>query len=116
VSFYPAQTLFEWLFITAAVAMILQGGLAAIARSGVSDTDQALEYELFGVPNRWLGTPNDIRLLRVRYFWPFRALPSGTERLPPWVRGTLLAARLAGFIFLCAISGFFVAAFVAAGA
>jgi len=48
--------------------------------------------QLHRLPNRWLGTPDLIQLLRVRYFLPFRALPEGSQLLEPWVRATLLAA------------------------
>ena len=104
----------ETLFLTAGVAMFLHIALSTIARRGLAN-HPALEAQLFAVPNRWLGTPDLIQLLRVRYFLPFRPLPEGSRLLEPWVQATLLAARLSGLIFLCAILGFFIAAFIDAG-
>jgi hypothetical protein len=104
----------ETLFFTAGVAMLLHIALSTIARRGLA-SHPAIETELFAVPNRWLGAPDLIQLLRVRYFLPFRELPEGSHVLEPWVRGTLLAARLSGLIFLCAILGIFVTAFIDAG-
>ena len=104
----------EMLAFTAGVAMLLHIALSIIARRGLA-TYPVLEAQLFAVPNRWLGGPGLIQLLRVRYFLPFRALPEGSHVLEPWVRATLLASRLSGLIFLCAILGFFVAAFIDAG-
>jgi len=104
----------ETLFLTAGVAMLLHIALSTIARRGLA-SHPVIEAELFAVPNRWLAAPDLIQLLRVQYFLPFRALPKGSHVLKPWVRGTLLAARLSGLIFVCAILGFFVAAFIDAG-
>jgi len=102
------------LAFTAGVAMLLHIALSIIARRGLASYP-LLEAQLFAVPNRWLGGPDLIQLLRVGYFLPLRALPEGSHALEPWVRATLLAARLSGLIFLCAILGFFIAAFIAAG-
>jgi hypothetical protein len=102
------------LFLTAGISMFLHLALGAILRRGLSN-HPAIEDELFAVPNRLLGTPNFIRLLRVRYFMPFRALPEEAHRLKPWVRITLVATRITGLCFICAILGFFVAAFVEVG-
>ena len=70
---------------------------------------------LFGVPNRPLGTPEGIRLLRFRYFFPSRRMPAELLSLGADVRLPLAAARLSGFCFLCAILGFFAWSFVVAG-
>ena len=94
--------------------MLLHIALSTIARRGLG-SHPLIEAELFAVPNGWLGMPDLIRLLRVRYFLPFRALPVGSHMLEPWVRATLLAARVSGLIFICATLGFFMAAFVEAG-
>lgn len=94
--------------------MALHLALCLVLRRGLAG-QRAVEDELFAVPNRLLGTPYFMRLLRVRYFLPFRALPEGTHLLEPWVRATLLAARLTGLCILCAILGFFATAFVEAG-
>jgi hypothetical protein len=67
-----------------------------------------LEAQIFYARNRWLRGS----VLRVRYLLPFRVLPEGSHALEPWVRATLLAARLSGLIFLCAILGIFVAALI----
>jgi hypothetical protein len=104
------------LFLAAAVAMLSHVALSAIVRSALGSSEhQALRDELFAVPNRWLGRSTGTRYLRVGYFLPFRALPSGADQLPPWVRATLLAARVCGLCFVCAILGFFVALFIQVG-
>jgi hypothetical protein len=100
----------EILPLTAGVALLLHTALSIAARRGLA-SHPALEVQLFAAPNRWLRGP----VLRARYFLPFRALPEGSHALEPWVRATLLAARLSGLIFLCAILGIFVAAFIDAG-
>jgi hypothetical protein len=102
------------LLLTAGGAMLVHFALCAIARRGLG-RNPAIERELFTVPNRWLGAPDLIRLLRVRYFLPFRALPEGSHVLESWVRTTLLAARVSGLIFVCAIICFFIAVFIEAG-
>ena len=102
------------LFLTAGISMFVHLALCVILRRGLLN-HPAIEDELFATPNRPLGTPNFMRLLRVRYFMPFRALPVEAHRLELWVRITLLATRVTGLCSICAILGFFVAAFVEAG-
>ena len=103
-------------FLAAAVAMLSHLALSGIVRGALSSPeDQGLLDELFAVPNRWLGSPTGSRYLRVRYFFPFRALPSGADRLPPWVRAALFAARVCGLCIVCALLGFFVALFIEVG-
>jgi hypothetical protein len=94
------------MFLHLALCLVLRRGLAC---------HPAIEDELLGVPNRVLGTPAFIRLLRVRYFLSFRVLPEGMHLLEPWVRVTLLVTRVTGLCFFCASLGFFVAAFIEAG-
>lgn len=86
--------------------MLLHLALGALTRRGLMDRP-SVDAELFGVANRFLGTPTRIRLLRVRYFLPIRRLPNGVAELDPWVRTSLTAARVTGFCFLCAMVGFF---------
>jgi hypothetical protein len=69
---------------------------------------------LFGVPNRPLGTPDGIRLLRFRYFFPSRYIPGELLSLGIDVRLSLAMARLSGFCFLCAALGFLAWPFVIA--
>ena len=104
------------LLITGGAAMLLHLALCAVARRGLRDmTNRAIDEALFSVPNRWLGAPDLIRLLRFRYFVPFRALPDGAYLLEPWVRATLLGARICGLYFVCAMVGFIAVQFVEAG-
>jgi hypothetical protein len=102
------------LFLTAGISMFVHIALCVILRRGLLN-HPAIEDELFATPNRPLGKPNFIRLLRVRYFMLFRALPEEAHGLEPWVRITLLATRVTGLCFICANLGFFVAAFIEAG-
>ena len=104
------------LMLIAGAALLSHLALCSIVRRGLSGTEhRALEDQLFAVPNRPLGTPNRFRLLRVRYFLPFRALPASASELEPWIRATLWAARITGLCFACASLGFVAAAFVEAG-
>ena len=110
------------IFVSAGAAMLLHTVLCGVLRRALIDGEhQALANELFAIPNRWLGTPRAnplIRpnpLLRVRYFFPFHVMPSGVDQLSPSVKATLFAARATGLYFLCAILGFFVAAFIESG-
>jgi hypothetical protein len=104
----------DTLFLTAGVAMFLHLALCVVLHLALTG-HPAIVDELFAVPNRLLGTPDVIRLLRVRYFLPFRAPPEGMRLLEPWVRVTLLATRATGLCVLCASLGFLAAAFVEAG-
>jgi hypothetical protein len=101
----------EAVTITAAVAtvaLLLQTTLLdIIVRRGLA-SHPVLKAQLLVAPNRWLLRP----VLRLRYFLSFRALPEGSHALEPWVRATLLAARLSGLIFLCGILVIFVAALI----
>jgi hypothetical protein len=106
----------DFLLVTGAAAMFLHVTLCAIARFGLRGPDnRAIDEALFAVPNRRFGTPDLIRLLRFRYFFPGRALPDGADQLNPWIRAALLGARLSGLYFVCAILGFIAAQFLEAG-
>ena len=63
------------------------------------------------IPDRPLAQTSSIRLLRVQYYLPWRSLPPSTNELEPWVRRTLLASRITGFLFVASITGFFLAMF-----
>jgi hypothetical protein len=96
------RTVFQAVTITAAgaaVALLLHTTLLSIIAGRGLASHPVLKAQLLVAPNRWLRGP----VLRLRYFLPFRALPEGSHALEPWVRATLLAARLSGLIFLCAI-------------
>jgi hypothetical protein len=105
----------EVFFYTAGIAMLAHMALSAVAVRSLAE-HSAVAAELFAVPNRPLGTPGWIRLMRVRYFLPFSAMPETTRTLDSGIRGLLWATRLTGFCFACAILGFFISAFVEAGA
>ena len=80
--------------------------------------DTELEAKLFGTPNRILGTPDLARLLRVRYFIPWTALPQGASVLDSRTRAVLVVSRLSGFAFILCVAAFFLTMFaqVAQGA
>src|ERR1700751_5771660 len=108
----------EVLFNTAGIAMLAHFALSFVSvRSLVNHP--AVAAELFAVPNRLLGTPEWtpqwMRLMRVRYFLPFRAMPKCTRTLDAGVRRVLRATRLTGFCFPCALLGFFISVFIEAG-
>jgi hypothetical protein len=85
--------------------MLAHMTLSAVALRDLAN-HPAVAAELFAVPNRPLGTPDWIRLRRVRNFLPFKAMPESTRTLDSDVRGLLWATRLTGLCFACAILGF----------
>jgi hypothetical protein len=96
----------DFLFVTASYAMLLHLVLCEVVRRRLKRTgNSAMDDALFAIPNRWLNPPGVFRLLRLRYFLPFLALPSDASGLEPWVRTTLLAARVCAFYFACALVG-----------
>ena len=97
----------------AGLAMILHGALCVVALRTIHSPE--IETQLFAVPNRLFGTPQVIRLMRVRYYWPFVSLPREARMLTSRVRAIILAARLTGLCCLCALLGFLATAFVEAG-
>jgi hypothetical protein len=101
------------LLFTAGAALVSHVALSAIVRRALRSSEHhALHEELFAVSKPdWLDS-SETRDLRFRYYLPFRALPSGADRLPSWVRATLFAARVSGFCFVCAVLGWFVAVFL----
>jgi hypothetical protein len=116
----------EFFLTVAGAGMLLHIALCAVVLRALRGSEyHAIAGELFAVPNQWLGAPDQIdqmrvlgvqiRLLRVRYFFPFRALPPGASKLEPWVGASLFAARLAGLTFACGMLGFLVTALIEAG-
>jgi hypothetical protein len=94
--------------------MLAHMALSAVALRSLAN-HPGVAAELFAVPNRPLGTPDWIRLMRVRYFLPFKAMPESTRTLDAGVRGILWATRVTGLCFACAMLGFFISVFVEAG-
>jgi hypothetical protein len=96
----------DFLFVTASYAMLLHLVLCAVVRRRLKRTgNSAIDDALFAIPNRWLNPPDVFRLLRLRYFLPFLALPNYASALEPWVRTTLLVARVCALYFVCALLG-----------
>ena len=102
-----------FLFYVAGYAMLTHVVLCFILRRGLGKGSD-IEGEILAILNRWLGSPIDFRLLRVRYYWPWTALPAGTKALAPWVRTTLTMARITGLLFPLGLLGFFVGVFLTA--
>jgi len=100
----------EFFLMAGGVAMFAHLGLCALLLRGLENNGSFREA-LMAIPNRPLGTPLSIRLLRARYYLPWQSLPPGASDLEPWVRRTLLASRIAGFLFAVSVIGFFVAIF-----
>jgi hypothetical protein len=71
--------------------------------------------KLFAVPNAWLGTEQLLprfRLLRVRYYAPWRSAPDEMRDEPALVQWLFFVARLTGFLVPAALVGFFLSAFL----
>jgi hypothetical protein len=97
-------------FYCAGFAMLVQLISSVMLRRMLDDAE--LEAELFGTPNRILGTPDVARLLRVRYFFPWVKMPRGASTLDLPTRVLLAVARLSGFAFFVGVSAFFLAMLV----
>jgi hypothetical protein len=106
------------LFNIAGIALGAHVVLSFVTVRGLADYP-IVAAAVFTAPNRLLGTPawmpQWMQLMRVRYFWPFRALPVGTASIEAGMRRLLLATRLAGFCFACSLLGFFVSLLIEAG-
>ena len=98
----------------AGLAILLHIGACVFVLLAINSPDVATQ--LFAVPNNWLGPPPAIRLMRVRFYWPFVSLPSEVRMLESRTRAMIFVARLTGLGFFCSMFGFFVAAFVEAAA
>jgi hypothetical protein len=96
------------LLLMAGSAMLAHFGLCWLLRRGLAD-DTAAARDLMAIPNRPLGTPDYVRLLRVRYYFPWSSLPPSASDLDGRVRLILMAARVTGFIFAICIFGVLVA-------
>jgi hypothetical protein len=101
------------LLLAAGIAMLAHVVLSRAAVRSLADYPSVLT-DLFAVPNQPLGTPEGFRLMRVRYFWPFRALPEAARSLDPGIQRLLQATRQAGFCFACAMLGYLGTLFIEA--
>jgi hypothetical protein len=95
------------MLVVAGASMLAHLGLCALLRRDLTN-NRAAEEDPLATPNRPLGTPGSIRLLRVRYYLPWRSLPPSASGLDPSARAILLASRLTGFLFVASLIGFFV--------
>jgi hypothetical protein len=77
--------------------MLAHLGLCLLLRRGLTDNKVA-EEDLLSVPNRPLGTPSSIRLLRARYYLPWQSLPSSATTLEPQMR-TILGDRFWSVVY-----------------
>jgi hypothetical protein len=98
----------ELFFWAGGVAMFAHIALCALLVRGL-ENDGASKEALMAIPNRPLAPTSNIRLLRVRYYLPWQSLPATINELEPWVRGTLLTARITGLIFIVSMVGFLAA-------
>jgi hypothetical protein len=103
------------LFYAGGMAMLAHIALCALLVRGLSDNDAAKEA-LMAIPNRPLTPATSIRLLRARYYLPWQSLPPAIDELDPWIRRTLMAARITGLLFVVSMLGFFAAEIGSAGA
>ena len=101
-------------FFAGGVAMLAHIALCALLVRGVANNGAAKET-LMAIPNRPLAPTSSIRLLRARYYLPWRSLPPTINELEPWVRRTLLTARITGLIFVVSMVGFLAAEVASAG-
>jgi hypothetical protein len=102
------------LFFAGGAAMLAHFALCALLVRGLAN-DGAAKEALMAIPNRPLAPTSSIRFLRARYYLPWQSLPPTMNALEPWVRRTLLTARITGLQFVDSIVGFFAAEVVCAG-
>jgi hypothetical protein len=101
-------------FFAGGVAMLAHIALCALLLRGLANNGAAKEA-LMAIPNRPLAPTSSIRLLRARYYLPWQALPPTINELEPWVRRTLLTARITGLLCVVSMVGFLAAEVVRAG-
>ena len=95
-------------FFAGGAAMLAHIALCALLVRGLAN-DGAAKEALMAIPNRPLAPTSSILLLRARYYLPWQSLPATINELEPWVRGTLLTARITGLIFVISMVGFLAA-------
>jgi hypothetical protein len=103
----------EAAFFSAGAAMFAHVASSRLLRSRILDPE--LEGALFATPNKFLGTPDSRRLLRVRYFFPWIGLPEAARDLAPTDRVLLTIARYAGFAFVVVLTSLPVLMFLESG-
>lgn len=101
-------------FFASGAAMLAHIALCALLVRGLAN-DRAAKEALMAIPNRPLAPTSSIRLLRARYYLPWQSLPANINELEPWVRRTLLTARITGLICVVSMVGFLVAEVASAG-
>lgn len=69
-----------------------------------------LAAELFAIPNEWIGRSWGLRLLRARYYLPWRQAPSEMRQQDLLARITFVLARLTGLVVPVAMLAFLVGA------
>lgn len=94
--------------------MLAHIALCALLVRGLANNGAAKEA-LMAIPNRPLAPTSSIRLLRARYYLPWQSLPPTIIELEPWVRRTLLTARITGLLFVVSMVGFLAAEVARAG-
>jgi hypothetical protein len=104
----------ELFFFAGGAAMLAHIALCALLVRGLANNGAAKEA-LMAIPNRPLAPTSSIRLLRARYYLPWQSLPPTIHEMEPWVRKTLLTARITGLLFVVSMVGFLAAEVAGAG-
>jgi hypothetical protein len=96
------------LFFAGGLAMLAHIALCALLVRGLAHNG-AVKEALMAMPNRPLAPTSSIRLLRARYYLPWRSLPPTINELEAWVRRTLQTARITSLLCIVSMVGFLAA-------
>jgi hypothetical protein len=103
----------DLLFYLAGFALLAHIALCLLLQRGLLDNPTVLR-ELFATPNERLVGNLQFRLLRVRYYLPWRPAPPSLDAMSPGGRIMLNFARATGILMpLCALA-FLVLSFIQA--
>jgi hypothetical protein len=102
-------------FFVGGATMLVHIALCALLVRSLSDNVAAKEA-LMAIPNRPLAPTSSLRLLRAQYYLPWQSLPPTIRELEPWIRRTLVMARITGLLFVVSMVGFIAAEVVSAAA
>lgn len=95
-----------YMIVAAGASMFVHVALCGFLTSRLFDRPDVLR-ECFAVPNRSLGTPQRLKLLRVSYYSPFKRSPVFMTPLDGLSRALFFGARLSGAAMFVAWIAFF---------
>lgn len=108
------NTLIDAFMVAAGISLVVHVGACALSQRGLRVRPDVMS-ELYAIPNRPIAPDSSLRLLRVRYYFPWVRVPDSVNSLDFANRILIIAARLSGLTFLIGILGFLLLSVVQAG-